>query len=99
VNKRVKKVVLLTGLLVALMACDSTLLKGKEAVPELCSVAWYEYMEEKIAVADEHGHGPDVGSSEWRYSVEHKLGVAGSEQHPLPQSEAWCAYIQSHIGQ
>ena len=98
-DRCVQKVVLVSGLLVGLVACDSAMFKGKEVVPEVCSAPWFEYIEEKVAVIDEHGHGPDVGSVEWKFSVEHRLGIADSEQLPLRQSEAWCAYIQSHIGQ
>ena len=42
---------------------------------------------------DGQGHGPDLGSSEWRSVIEFKLGIRGDPSVPPRNSELWCAYI------
>ncbi|OUR72141.1 hypothetical protein A9Q78_07475 [Methylophaga sp. 41_12_T18] len=61
-----------------------------------CSEQWYELVEENIATGDGQGHGPDVGSSEWRSVVEFKLGIRGEPQLPAVYSEQWCEFIHRH---
>ena len=93
----VEKIVLLSSLSVCLAACDSAVLESKETVPKLCTAPWFEYVEAKVAVTDEHGHGPDIGGEEWRWVVERKLGIDESEDSSASLSEAWCEYIQTLI--
>jgi|GEM_PF-825513 len=61
-----------------------------------CSEQWYEFVEENIATGDGLGHGPDVGSSEWRSVIEFKLGIRGEPQLPAVDSEQWCEFIHRH---
>jgi hypothetical protein len=61
--------------------------------PALCSDAWAKYVESKIPTGDGMGHGPDIGSDEWRSVVEFKLGIRGNPQVPDRNSQKWCQYI------
>jgi hypothetical protein len=33
-------------------------------------------LQQKVGIIDDHGHGPDIGSAEWRAAVEEKIGGA-----------------------
>jgi uncharacterized protein len=63
----------------------------------LCTDAWYRSVEEEVPTGDGHGHGPDIGSDEWKSVVEFKLGVRGKPDLPKRESEAWCRYIDQII--
>ena len=63
------------------------------AAEALCSDAWYAAVEEQVPTGDGHGHGPDIGSDEWKSVVEFKLGVRGQPDVPERASEPWCVYI------
>ena len=54
-------------------------------------------VEEKLSTGDAQGHGPDVGSSEWRSVVDFKLGIRGKPGIPDSTTEQWCAYIDREI--
>jgi len=58
-----------------------------------CSEAWYRSIEQRLSTGDGHGHGPDVGSEEWKSVVEFKLGVRGAADVPSRESDAWCRYV------
>ncbi|EXI74943.1 MAG: hypothetical protein AW07_01554 [Candidatus Accumulibacter sp. SK-11] len=50
-----------------------------------------------VATGDPSGHGPDVGSDDWKSVVEFKLGLRGDPTVP-PRGEAvWCGYIDKLI--
>jgi len=59
----------------------------------LCSDAWYQFIDETVATTDNQGHGPDVGSDEWKSVVEFKLGIRGEPNLPDRSSEVWCRHI------
>lgn len=59
----------------------------------ICSDAWYEAIDKKLLTADAQGHGPDIGSDEWKSVIEFKLGVRGRADVPVRSSEEWCQYI------
>jgi uncharacterized protein len=59
----------------------------------LCSDAWYRSIAEKVPTGDGRGHGPDVGSDEWKSVVEFKLGIRETPDVPRRNSEAWCRHI------
>lgn len=65
--------------------------------PPLCSPAWYRAIEQKLPTGDGHGHGPDVGSDEWKSVVEFRLGVRGNPLVPPRDREAWCAYVDRAV--
>ena len=52
------------------------------AAQPLCSDAWYQMVEENVETGDGHGHGPGIGSAEWRSVIQFKLGVRGKLQVP-----------------
>lgn len=58
-----------------------------------CNLAWFNKVEEQISTGDGQGHGPDLGSLEWRSVVEFKLGIRGNESNPELGSDLWCDYI------
>jgi hypothetical protein len=33
-------------------------------------------LQQKLGIVDAEGHGPDIGSAEWRAAVEEKIGGA-----------------------
>lgn len=59
----------------------------------ICSDAWYQAIDKKLLTADTQGHGPDIGSDEWKSVIEFKLGVRGGANVPDRSSEKWCQYI------
>lgn len=64
-----------------------------------CSGEWQYYVDDTVATGDGMGHGPDIGSDEWKSVVEFKLGVRGRSDVPDRDSAAWCAYIQQQLDQ
>jgi uncharacterized protein len=63
------------------------------AAETLCSDSWNQFIEKKIPTGDDRGHGPDVGSGEWKSVIEFKLGIRDKPGLPDRDSEAWCRYI------
>ncbi|GAA3722887.1 MliC family protein [Oceanisphaera sediminis] len=63
----------------------------------LCAESWSRAIEDTVATGDGQGHGPDIGSDEWKSVVEFKLGVRGQSQVPPRDSEAWCEYIDWQV--
>ena len=63
--------------------------------PEICSTGWEMQVEEQLNTGDASGHGPDVGSEEWKSVVEFKLGIRGSTAIPDRASIEWCRHIDS----
>ena len=62
-----------------------------------CSDSRYRSIEEKVATSDAQGHGPDVGSDEWKSVIEFKLGIRDKANLPERDSEAWCSYIEQIV--
>jgi hypothetical protein len=67
------------------------------AKPQNCSNEWYTLVEKQITSGDGQGHGPDLGSLEWRSVIEFKLGIRGSAKIPPLESEQWCGYINKRF--
>lgn len=67
------------------------------AAPPPCSDAWYRTIAGKVATGDDQGHGPDIGSDEWKSVVEFRLGVRGKPGVPSRDSESWCRYIDQLV--
>jgi hypothetical protein len=65
--------------------------------PVPCTESWYEYVESIIPTGDGMGHGPDIGSDEWKSVVEFKLGIRNDPGVPERSSEAWCQYMDQRI--
>lgn len=87
-------VYVLAGLMVG-----SLTVSGVLAAPaaEPCSRAWYEAVDALLVSGDGRGHGPDLGSDEWRSVMEFKLGVRGAADMPARDTPAWCRYIDARI--
>jgi hypothetical protein len=62
-----------------------------------CSEQWLQFVEEQLPTGDAAGHGPDVGSMEWRSVVEFKLGIRGDPTIPPRETDEWCSYIDEKI--
>ncbi len=62
-----------------------------------CSRGWYSQVEKKISTGDSQGHGPDLGSLEWRSVIEFKLGIRGSSEVPSLDTDQWCIYIYENF--
>ena len=81
----------------------SACLAGCTAMPESSSIQnaclpqWYQFVENQVQVADEQGHGPDIGSPEWQSAVEYRLGLRGRPDLPPATSARWCAYIDDEL--
>ena len=67
------------------------------AVETLCSDPWYQFIEETVLTGDNQGHGPDVGSGEWKSVIEFKLGIRDNPNLPDRDSEAWCRLIDQIV--
>jgi len=85
-------IVILTSLL---LACDSA--NNNEAPAFKCTSDWYELVDKMVQSGDGRGHGPDVGSSEWRSVIEFKLGIRGKPEVPASYTHKWCEYINTHF--
>lgn len=97
IKKSAKKAsaILFGALVLTLYGCSEQSSPSASATP--CSPSWFEAVEAKVGTGDGQGHGPDVGSSEWRSVVEFRLGVRGDEAVPNSESQAWCDYIDALV--
>ena len=86
------------GLILAIIflgACTSTQTSAKR--PEPCSIAWFERLEAQYRTGDGAGHGPDIGSDEWKSVIEFKLGIREDPSVPSPDAAEWCKYIDDYV--
>lgn len=67
--------------------------------PVACDEGWFRSVERRLGTGDGQGHGPDLGSAEWKSVVEFKLGLRGQAGLPVADSAAWCSYIEQQLGQ
>ena len=72
---------------------------GNGPSPEPCSKAWYEHVESRVTTGDGAGHGPDLGSEEWKHVVEFRLGIREDPQVPDVSSPKWCDYVDGLLKQ
>lgn len=90
---------LLSLIVVAAVAQVTDSLKPTRAAQPLCSDAWYRAIDEKVQTGDGQGHGPDIGSDEWKSVIEFKLEVRGNPNVPKRDSEDWCRYIDQIVSE
>ena len=83
--------------LIGLVSCGDLSVRNEYVKPEVCTEDWFWCVEQKLATSDEHGHGPDIGSLEWKSVVEFKLGVRGKAHVPSPKSRAWCELVETKL--
>lgn len=83
--------------LIGLMACDDPRTRNEKLQPRICTQDWFRYVERELRTSDAHGHGPDVGSLEWKSVVEFKLGIRGEAQVPSPETRDWCEFVKSEL--
>ena len=63
----------------------------------LCSNEWFEYVESEVGTGDGRGHGPGIGSAEWKSVVEFKLGIRGDSNVPNQETREWCVFINRQL--
>ena len=83
-------------ILLLLAAVSLPAAAGAEA-PIPCTAQWYQWVEHKLVSGDGQGHGPDIGSDEWKSVIEFKLGIRGQSQLPVRDSEDWCQLIDAML--
>ncbi|WP_447971013.1 MliC family protein [Nitrospira sp. M1] len=85
--------------LIMAASCAGARSTEKSIVEEMniCSHSWYRFVEGKVQTGDGQGHGPDIGSDEWKSGVEFKLGIRGKPDVPSRDSEVWCHYIDQIV--
>jgi hypothetical protein len=92
---------MLTGLLkIFALTTLATTITGcfeDNAKQPVCSKDWYLLVEKQISTGDRQGHGPDLGSTEWRSTIEFKLGIRDQPEIPALDTEQWCSYINEHF--
>lgn len=72
---------------------ETTVAMVIDAKPQACTNAWYAKIDSQLITGDGQGHGPDLGSLEWRSVIEFKLGIRGDSNVPARNSALWCDYI------
>ncbi|MBX3610877.1 MAG: MliC family protein [Hydrogenophaga sp.] len=71
---------------------------GAFAAPAVdCGPAWQRSVEQRLPSGDGQGHGPDLGSAEWRAVVAFKLGLRGRSDMPPIDSDAWCTAVEQAL--
>jgi len=66
-------------------------------ISNVCTNEWFAYIESQLVTGDSQGHGPDLGSYEWRSVVEFKLGIREDNKVPELNTEKWCVYIDDLV--
>jgi uncharacterized protein len=88
-----------TGFLLIAAACAQAA-DGPKPVSRAdvtCTESWYRSIEERVSTGDGRGHGPDIGSEEWKSTIEFRLGIRGKPGVPSRGSEHWCRYIDQVV--
>lgn len=88
--------ILKTSALIVLLTSATGCALGSGIHQKTCTSDWYSKVEKQVATGDDSGHGPDLGSGEWRSVVEFKLGIRGKPEVPSKNTDQWCDYINRH---
>lgn len=86
-----KNLILLLSISLLFIGCVNK--KQEKQKEQDCTQNWYKKVESRIPTGDEHGHGPDIGSLEWKNVVEKRIGISGNKIVPNISSKQWCTYI------
>ena len=63
---------------------------GVAQAQSMCTYPWYQSIDKILHTTDGQGHGPDIGSDEWKSVIEFKLGVRNGVNVPERSSDQWC---------
>jgi hypothetical protein len=84
------------AIFVLLASINLRVTAGSElAVP--CSDEWNRAVDLKLVSGDGQGHGPDLGSEEWKGVIEFKLGIRGQADLPARDSDDWCQLVDQLV--
>jgi len=83
-----------TFLLLAASMVAFDLLADTGVNTELCAPGWVRATEATLAVSDNAGHGPDLGSAEWAQALTKRLGGYSGHQ---PGSPGWCDWVTGQL--
>ncbi len=90
-NRLLSAVLIFLGLI--LSGCDASEDTASPAIP--CTDNWFAEVESLYPTGDGAGHGPDIGSLEWRSVVEFKIGIRSDPKVPAVNTQQWCTYIDN----
>ncbi len=93
----IKYKLLFISIALSISACSTHKKENNGSNLQLCSSEWYTSIDIALKTADSSGHGPDIGSMEWKSVVEFRLGIRGNPNIPHASTEQWCAFIDSII--
>ncbi|AOK32493.1 hypothetical protein WS67_03555 [Burkholderia singularis] len=71
------------------LAATTTVLHAPSERP--CTDAWFDQVDQQLAITDDAGHGPDPGSSEWLSATERRMQLPANDQLT---TQARCDAIQ-----
>jgi hypothetical protein len=91
-----KTLIYIALILMPIYIFGCTTIEESDSSKTLCEPHWYSLAENKVNTGDGRGHGPDLGSAEWRLVIEFKLGIKDDVNLPDIESYAWCRYINDH---
>lgn len=74
-----------------LAACDPD--RSPPPPEAACSESTFQRFEARLPTGDGQGHGPDLGSDEWKSVIEFRLGIRGVPGIPDRHDEAWCRFV------
>lgn len=84
-------------IIMSVYAEAATVGKSLSEATRICSDSWERFIEQSVPTGDGRGHGPDVGSDEWKSVVEFRLSIRDRPDVPERDSEAWCRYIDQIV--
>lgn len=86
------------AIVAAACAPRAPLVRGSDGDPSsFCSAAWYESIDGRVPTTDAQGHGPDVGTDEWKSVIELRLGIRHDPNVPSRDGDAWCRYVDAIV--
>ena len=65
--------------------------------PVPCTEPWFWELETRFGTGDGMGHGPDMGSDEWKSVIEFKLGIRDDPAVPDVTSARWCSWVDRYV--
>ena len=84
------------AILVVLAAFNLRVNAGSESTTP-CTKEWNQFVDQKLVSGDGQGHGPDLGSDEWKSVIEFKLGIRGQADLPARDSNDWCQLVDQLV--